>query len=69
MPKFHYTFPDKMDALSKHGAGLIADAVMNYWVRQGYGHVRAERFPIADTASWGVRSNLVAGQPPIRVRR
>lgn len=69
MPKFHYTFPDKFDPLSKVGAGALCDCIMDYWVRQGYGHVRAERFPIADTASWGVRSNLIDGRPPVRVRR
>lgn len=69
MPKPSYVFPDKMDALSKHGAGLLADCIMNYWMRRGYGNVRAERFAVPDTASWGVSSNLVAGRPPARGRR
>jgi hypothetical protein len=64
-----HVFPDKMDALSKFGAGLIADAVMDFWVRRGFGNVHAERFPVEGTNSWGVRSNLIAGLPPIRRRK
>ena len=67
--KRRFEFPDHFDALSKFGAGLIADAVMDYWVRRGVGNVFAERFAIPGTASWGVRSNLVQGLPPARVRR
>lgn len=64
-----FEFPDKMDALSRHGAGLLCDAVMDYWVRKGVGHVVAQRYQVEGTASWGVRSNLVGGLPPARVRR
>jgi hypothetical protein len=61
-------FPPKMDALSKFGAGLLCDAIAEFWSRRGFS-VRAERFPVEGTASWGVRSNLVAGLPPQRRAR
>lgn len=59
--------PDKVnidcdDLLSKRGAMLLADAIVNYW--KGRGHlVFAEGYSIAPGA-WGVRSNLVMGLPP-----
>jgi hypothetical protein len=68
-PMRRFEFPEKYDGLSKFGATLLAECVMDYWVRRGVGNVFAERFAIPGTASWGVRSNLVAGLPPARVRR
>jgi hypothetical protein len=64
-----FEFPPKFDALSKSGAAVLAECIMKAWVNRGYGNVVARRFPIADTASWGVESNLVNGLPPARVRR
>lgn len=63
-----FAFPDKMDGLSKFGSGILADAIMDFWARKGHPQVVAERFPVPDTASWGVRSNLVQGLPPARIR-
>lgn len=62
MKRTLYPFPDKFDALSKHGASLLVDAIQSYWRARGF-WVQAERFAIEGTASWGVRSNLVAGLP------
>lgn len=58
-----FEFPPKFDALSKYGASLLCDAIMDHWARRGF-VVRAERYAVEGTASWGVRSNLVAGLPP-----
>ena len=69
MPAKPFEFPPKFDPLSKHGAGILCDAVMDFWAKQGFGNVRAERFPVPDTASWGVKSNLVGGLPPPRARK
>lgn len=69
MAHFKFEFPPKFDALSKFGATTLADCIMDYWVRRGHGNVQAERFLIAGTQSWGVRSNLVGGRPPARVSR
>lgn len=64
-----FPFPDKFDALSKNGASLLAAAIMDFWVRKGFGNVRAERFQVWEGGKdWGVRSNLVGGLPPARVR-
>jgi hypothetical protein len=67
MPRSPNPFPDKMDALSKHGAGLIAACIMDFWARRGLGNVKAERFEVWE-GTWGVRSNLVGGLPPARTR-
>jgi hypothetical protein len=52
------------DLLSKHGSGLLADAINAYWHDRGYRTVKAERYLMVGTKAWGVRSNLVAGLPP-----
>ena len=62
-----FQFPAKMDALSRHGAGLLCEAIANFWLRRGY-FVTAERFEVHEGA-WGVRSNLVAGLPSVGKRR
>lgn len=62
------TKPDKVkidcdDLLSKRGAKLLAEAIMNYWA--GRGHVVvAESYPLSAPNAWSVRSNLVNGFPP-----
>lgn len=58
-PKFE--FPAKFDALSKHGASILCEAIATFWTRRGFS-VHAERFELREGA-WGVRSNLVAGLP------
>jgi hypothetical protein len=57
-----YEFPDKMDALSRAGAASLVDCIQRFWVRKGYA-IHCERFQVGETASWGVRSNLVGGLP------
>ncbi len=57
-------FPDKFDALSYYGAKMIANHITNYWAARGFHNVVAMRFSISDTASYGVKSNLVNGLPP-----
>lgn len=66
--RFKFEFPAKMDALSRHGAALLCEAITAYWAARGFA-VAAERFPVEGTASWGVRSNLVAGLPAARAPR
>lgn len=56
-----FPFPDKFDALSKHGASVLADCIRDFWLRRGY-LVRTERFEVREGA-WGVASDLVAGLP------
>jgi hypothetical protein len=51
------------DLLSKRGAKLLAEAIMNYWSSRGH-LVVAESYPLNAVGSWGVRSNLVNGLPP-----
>ncbi len=59
----------KTDLYSKNGATKLAALVMDAWVRKGVGNVQAEVFAIPGQAGlWGVRSNLVNGLPPARVR-
>lgn len=54
------------DLLSKRGAKLLAEAIMNFWA--GRGHlVVAEAFALPAVGAWGVRSNLVNGLPPNHV--
>jgi len=50
-----------MDALSRHGAGILCEAIESFWNGRGF-QVDAERFEVHEGA-WGVRSNLVAGLP------
>jgi hypothetical protein len=62
------TKPDKVkidcdDLLSKRGAKLLAETIVNYWHERGY-LVVAESFALPAVGSWGVRSNLVNGLPP-----
>lgn len=55
------------DLLSKRGAQLLADAINIYWLEHGNGRVRAVPYELAGhKASWGVRSNLLNGLPPIK---
>ena len=58
------TFPPDFDALSAHGATLLAVHVRKWWAARGYA-VRTWRVQINET-SWGVRSSLVDGLPPVR---
>lgn len=69
MPREANPFPPSMDALSKYGAGLLADHISEFWTARGFPGVRAERYQISDFEAWGVRSNLVAGLPPRRKGR
>lgn len=55
------------DLLSRTGAGLLADVINAYWLARGYKTVKAERYEMAGCKAWGVRSNLVAGLPPLPV--
>jgi hypothetical protein len=62
--------PDKIkldcdDLLSKRGATLLAEAIMAHWKGRGY-LVFAEGYALAP-GSWGVRSNLVNGLPPMHL--
>jgi hypothetical protein len=59
---------DSDDLLSKHGSGLLADAINAYWHGRGYRTVKAERYMMVGTKAWGVCSNLVAGLPPLPTR-
>ena len=51
------------DLLSKRGARLLAEFIVNYWLDRGH-LVFAEGFAIPETNAFGVRSNLVNGLPP-----
>lgn len=56
-----FEFPDRFDALSKHGAGVLADCIRVYWAARGFA-VHTERFEVWEGA-WGVSSDLVNGLP------
>ena len=58
-------FPPQTDFYTKHGAGLLADFLTEYWHARGYRLVRFDRFQLYPGA-WGVRSNLVNGLPRFR---
>jgi hypothetical protein len=58
---FQVDFPPKTDLLSRHGAGLLAEAIEAYWLKRG-AVVCVRRFQVWEGA-WGVRSDLVAGLP------
>ena len=51
------------DFLSKRGARLLAETIVEYWFGRGY-NVFAEGYALSDhLGTWGVRSNLVNGLP------
>lgn len=57
-----------MDSLTKHGAGRLCETIEAFWRGLGFTTVKAERFevwPGEGIDTWGVRSNLVAGMPPV----
>jgi hypothetical protein len=60
-------FPPKTDFYTKFGAGLLADHITSVWVKRGHGNVVAERY-LMGSGNWGIRSNLVDGLPPAKVR-
>jgi hypothetical protein len=63
-------FPPKTDFFSKYGAGLLAEHIQKVWVKRGHGNVVATIEKIASFPSlWAVKSNLVNGLPPARVKR
>lgn len=57
------------DSYSAFGAGKLAKTIESYWHERGFPTVRAERYALPGyEGMWGVRSNLVAGLPPIEER-
>lgn len=64
MAKQASPFPPKTDFFTKHGAGLLADCITRVWADRGFPRVYAERYDMGG-GNWGVRSNLVAGLPPV----
>lgn len=56
-----------MDNFTKVGADRIALAIVRYWHERGHKTVQAWLYRI-DDVNWGVRSNLVGGQPPSPAR-
>lgn len=67
MSKFKDTFPPKKtDFLTKYGAGLLVDHIVQFWQLRGFHGIKAERYLIGGTAdTYGVRSNIGAdGFPP-----
>lgn len=63
MPKPERLKIDCDDLLSKQGSRLLAKAIVEYWLVRGH-LVFAEGYPLPDSLTWGVRSNLVNGLPP-----
>lgn len=71
-------FPPKTDFLSKYGAGLLVDHIVQFWQLRGFHGVKVERYLINGTSdTYGVRSNIGAsgfppmvgrGRPPTRDR-
>jgi hypothetical protein len=56
----------RLDYLSKYGAGILAATIQTFWKSRGHGHVTAERYEISEMPDvWSVRSNLIAGKPPV----
>jgi hypothetical protein len=53
---------DVTDLYSRKGARLLAEVIAEYWLTRGH-IVFVESYQVADTQSWGVRSNLVNGLP------
>lgn len=63
MPKPEPIKIDSDDLLSKRGSRILAEAIVKYWADRGF-HVVAEGYPLPDSVTWGVRSNLINGLPP-----
>ena len=61
-------FPPKTDFLSKFGAGLLVDHIVQFWQRRGFHGIKAERYLLNGTTdTYGVRSNIgLDGFPPDR---
>jgi hypothetical protein len=58
------------DSYSAFGAGVLARKIESYWHERDARHVRAERYELPGfEGMWGVRSNLVAGLPPMETER
>lgn len=60
------------DALKTHGnpsdrrgAQLLADHIQAWWHERGFYKVAVEWFQVPGQLSFGVRSNLVNGLPPL----
>lgn len=54
------------DYYTSYGAGVLAKQIETYWHKLGHGGVRVERYALPGLdGTFGVRSNLVNGLPPI----
>jgi hypothetical protein len=71
MPRYlnKHPFPFDLDLRSGKGARVLAEYIMEYWAKRGHGTVVAtpEKFP--GTVFFAVKSNLVGGLPPARVKK
>jgi hypothetical protein len=56
------------DLYTAKGAEKLKATILRYWLDRGYVNVRAETYQIS-SGIWGVRSNLVNGLPPKRLRK
>jgi hypothetical protein len=55
------------DLYTKRGAEALAERIVRFWQSRGCRSVSASAFQIPGFGThWGVRSNLVAGLPPVR---
>lgn len=65
----HTELSEVSDFMTKHGAGILADHINTYWEDRGL-NAEAERYELPGcTATWGVRSSMVAGYPTKRMGR
>lgn len=60
----HTDLSEVSDFMSRHGAGILADHINNYWAERGF-VAEAERYDTG-LGAWGVRSNMVNGYPTKR---
>lgn len=56
-----------VDPSSRFGAWTLAEFITDVWRRRGFGNVEVERYEVSP-GYWGLRSNLVRGLPPARLR-
>jgi hypothetical protein len=55
---------DCSDFMTKHGAGILASHINEYWAERGF-NAEAERYD-TNLGAFGVRSNMVNGWPTKR---